>query len=299
MKALVTGANGFVGQHLMNELKQGGHMPLAIYGPLAVTTENTLAIDLMNEAAVNAIDLTGVDTVFHLAGLAAVGASFDQARRYIDTNATMQINLFQAALLQGSKPRFIIISTGSVYDPSAPLPLTEASPTAPSSPYSVSKLTQENLAFYYRQLGFEVIVARPFNHIGPGQGEGFLVPDLVRQLTGTSHTISTGNLSSKRDYTDVRDIVRAYRLLAESGVSGKIYNICSGVSVSGDELLKLLIHLDGRKLKIEIDQNKLRPTDTNEICGDHSLITADTGWEPIIGLEQTLKDVLSERLARN
>jgi GDP-4-dehydro-6-deoxy-D-mannose reductase len=186
-----------------------------------------------------------------------------------------------------------------LYDPAASLPLTEDSRVKCASPYSVSKLLQEQLAGYYGVRGFEYVVARPFNHIGPGQNEGFLVPDLAKQVAEAeksgAETFGVGNLSAKRDFTDVRDIVLAYVALLERGKNGEVYNICSGRSVSGEEILnELLKHSKSADLRPVVDEAKVRPVDAPEIYGDYGKLKADTGWEPRIPLEQTLREAMED-----
>ena len=295
-KILITGAGGFVGKLLIEELRSNAIDVLAIAGPQDKTVDS-LILDLTRPESLEGIDLSSINAVIHLAGLAAVGPSFDNPLQYITTNAGIEINLFEACIKQRVRPRFLIISSGSLYSPAATLPLTEESPLLPGSPYAISKMAQENLASYYGSLGFECIIARPFNHIGPGQGPGFIVPDLALQIKQAMQnnldTISVGNLSAKRDYTDVRDIVRAYRLLIEKGEAGKVYNVCSGRSVSGEELLDGLMEAAGIRLKPVVEQAKLRPIDNPDIYGSYQKLAQATGWRPEIKLVQTLRDVIA------
>jgi GDP-4-dehydro-6-deoxy-D-mannose reductase len=304
---LVTGSNGFVGKHLVNELMSHGIKVVGVGGPQRDTdakpaADDYIVLDLTQPSEANKIDFTGVDGVIHLAGMAAVGASFDQPMEYITTNIGIETNLFEAALGQQAFPRFLIISTGALYDPTASLPLTEISPVMPSSPYAVSKIGQEQMARYYNGRGFESIIARPFNHIGPGQGPGFIVPDLAQQVVavaqGKASEVKVGNLDAKRDYTDVRDIVRAYRLLLEKGQPGEIYNVCSGTPRSGHDMLSGLTKAAGVKPRISQDTAKLRPSDSPLIYGDHQRLTTDTSWQPEISIETTLADVIADWQAK-
>jgi len=306
-RILVTGVNGFVGHHVAAELSQHDMQVVGIGGPQGAKEKPEFvseyhAIDLMDAAAVAAIDFTTIDGVVHLAGLAAVGPSFDNPRQYVETNASIEINLFEAARAQGASPKFVIISSGSLYDQKSSLPITELSPVLPNSPYAVSKLAQEQLAQYYSTRGFEVVIARPFNHIGPGQNPGFIVPDLAQQIIacerGEASRILVGNLDAKRDYTDVRDIATAYRLLLESGKSGEVYNICTGRSLSGHDILSLLTKTSGLQANVEEDPTKMRPADTPDIFGSHNKLTADTGWQPSIAIEKTIQDVLDDWRSR-
>lgn len=257
-----------------------------------------ISLDLTDPEAAKAIDFTGIDSVIHLAGLAAVGPSFDNPMLYINTNIGIEVNLFEAALAQKCFPKFLIISSGSLYDSAAALPITESTPILPSSPYAISKLGQEQMAQYYQGRGFECIIARPFNHCGPGQGPGFIVPDLAQQLInvelGNADVVKVGNLDAQRDYTDVRDIARAYRLLIEKGQPGVTYNICSGTPRSGHDLLALLKKSSGIDAQTQQDPDKMRPADNPIIYGDHSRISADTGWQPEIPFSQTIEDTVKQ-----
>jgi GDP-4-dehydro-6-deoxy-D-mannose reductase len=302
-RVLVTGSNGFVGQHLVRELAENGITVIGVGGhqgskEKSSHVESYLELDLTDPEQATQIDFRGVDGVVHLAGLAAVGASFDDPMLYMTTNVGIEVNLFEAALAQKASPRFLIISSGSLYDSKAPLPLNEESPVEPSSPYAVSKIGQEQMAHYYHGRGFESIIARPFNHIGPGQGPGFIVPDLALQVIaaeqGKSQDIMVGNLDAQRDYTDVRDIVRAYRLLLQKGQAGQIYNICSGQARSGHEILKGLLALSDSHPEIKQDPARMRPADNPLIYGSRQKLTDDTGWQPAIPIETTLDDVIAD-----
>jgi GDP-4-dehydro-6-deoxy-D-mannose reductase len=300
---LVTGVNGFVGQHLAKELSENGYEVHGVGGHIgdqasSPYVKSFVALDLSDVSAAHSISFEGIDGVIHLAGLAAVGPSFDDPMLYINTNIGIEVNLFESALAQKCFPRFLVISSGSLYDPGAELPITETTKVSPSSPYAVSKLAQEQMGLYYQGRGFECIIARPFNHCGPGQGPGFIVPDLAEQLVSVENKLSdkvlVGNLDAERDYTDVRDIVRAYRLLLEKGVSSEIYNICSGRSLSGHAILEGLKAASGIDALIEQDPTKMRPSDNPVIYGNHQKLTNDTGWQPAITIEQTLSDVIAD-----
>ena len=302
MKVLVTGASGFVGPHLVRALLEAGHE--------VVTTGHTAsaglpdgvefhALDLTDRQAVDTLDFKGLEGVIHLAGLAAVGPSFDAPLKYVQVNGGIEINIYEAALAQGATPRFVIISSGSLYDPKGRLPLTEQSPVRTSSPYAVSKLLQEQLATYYSGRGFESMIARPFNHIGPGQSEGFIVADFAKQICKAersgSKEMAVGDLSARRDFTDVRDIVRGYIAILEKGTPGEVYNLCSGHSVSGQEILDgLLANSTSKDIQPVVDKKKLRPVEVPDIYGDHAKLTADTGWKPEIKLEQTLREAMED-----
>lgn len=306
-RVLVTGSNGFVGQHLVAELNQHGISAVGVGGPLPATAPGAvpgdyLVLDLSKLEEAKKIDFTDIDGVVHLAGLAAVGPSFERPLEYIQTNIGIEINLFETALAQKATPRFIIVSSGTLYDPKAPQPLTETSAVVPNSPYAVSKIGQEQMAEYYSTRGFECLMVRPFNHIGPGQGLGFIVPDLAQQVVavaaGKQKEVMVGNLDSQRDYTDVRDIARAYRLLLEKGQSGEVYNICSGRPLSGHEILAGLLRAAECDPVITNDPTRMRPSDTPVILGSCEKLGRDTGWKPEIPLETTLADVVADWRSR-
>jgi GDP-4-dehydro-6-deoxy-D-mannose reductase len=207
----------------------------------------------------------------------------------------MQANLFEALIAQGASPRVLIVSTGAVYAAGGER-LTEESPTAPDSPYAVSKLTQEVLAQYYRRRGFDVLIARPFNHFGPGQQRGFIVADMASQIAELERlgggTIRVGNLQAERDYTDVRDVVRAYLSIARHGKTGQLYNVCSGRSRSAQSIVKRLAALASVSVDVISDPELFRPVDQMTVNAVNTKVCEQTGWLPTIDFDQTLADTL-------
>lgn len=303
----MTGVNGFVGNHVAKELSDNGLEVIGVGGSIGTTNKSEYVsdyrvIDLMDAEAVQEIDFNDLAGVIHLAGLTVVGQSFERPLQYIETNVGIEVNLFETAQAQGARPKFIIVSSGTLYDPRTNLPVTENSPMLPNSPYAVSKFTQEQMAQYYASRGFEIVIARPFNHIGPGQNPGFIVPDIAQQIIaveqGEANEIKVGNLDAKRDYTDVRDVARAYRLLLEKGKPGEIYNICSGTSHSGHEVLETLLREAGTSPTITQDPARMRPSDTPDIYGSHEKLSRDTDWQPEINIGQTLADVIADWRSR-
>jgi GDP-4-dehydro-6-deoxy-D-mannose reductase len=296
----VTGASGFVGHHLVDLLIKEGHQVVATgmeHADNFPTSVEFIRVDLTDPKAVNELPLKEVEGIIHLAGLAAVGPSFSNPEKYLTANPGMQRNLFEACIKQSVRPRVIVISSGTLYDGRARTPLTELSPVRPTSPYAESKLAQESLAAQYGAQGFEVIIARPFNHIGPGQGPGFIVPDLTKQVVEAESRphapIRVGNLNAKRDYTDVRDIVKAYLLLLEKGRAGETYNICSGYAISGIQILLTLLELAKvNDPHLEFDPELMRPIDIDVVYGNPAKLTRDTGWRPSYTLDKTLGDAL-------
>lgn len=302
MIVLVSGVNGFVGTHLAAELSKAGHTVHGIGTEVTINSRASKFVatyckcDLTSRQAVAKLSLNEVDAVISLAGLASIGASFANPELYKRVNVGVLTSLCDRLVEIGSKARVIAISTGTVYDLHQPMPLTESSKVvAKSSPYTESKIMMEQAALEYKNQGLRLIIVRPFNHFGPGQLGGFLVPDLYQKLLSFKQSrepVKAGNLKTRRDYTDVRDVVRAYRLLATTDrLSTDTYNVCSGVSRAGKDVLEQLCHTMGiDKPKTYIDKSLLRPNDALNIVGSHDLLNADTGWQPEISFEQTIKD---------
>lgn len=297
MRIVVTGADGFVGQHVVAHAIDAGHEVDAIHRSAhgAVRPGSTVTTgDLTKEWPVTAPP----DGIIHLASLAAVGPSFDAPQDYISANTSMLTQMAEALLASGpTSTRIIVVSTGSLYA-SGIGPCDESRPLAMTSPYAVSKAAVELQCEYYRSRGLDIVIARPFNHIGPGQSRGFLVPDLVQSLASMepSQPLVVGNLDTRRDYTDVRDVARAYvDLLEESHVS-PLYNIAAGRSVSGREILRSVCAALGRQVpETVIDPARLRPNDPQEIVGDASRLRRELGWAPRIGFDESISDFVAAR----
>ncbi len=304
MKVLVTGVNGFVGEHVAREFKNRG-FPIVGLGyddsaneRVAPLLDEYIACNLLDEKAVIArLNLKNTQAIIHLAGWAAVGLSFERPQQFITENGVMVHNILAQASRDKMQGRAVVISTGALYDPNQPLPLTEASKTNPNSPYAVGKLMSEDVVRYHRMRGVDAVIARPFNHIGPGQGPGFLLPDLLQQLREAKETgtLLVGNIKTKRDYTDVRDIARAYAELALAAtLKHDVYNICSGESISGETVLSDIQKVTGiSDVKVEVDPSRIRPNDIEDIYGDASRLKEETGWAPEIAIKQTIQDFVA------
>jgi GDP-4-dehydro-6-deoxy-D-mannose reductase len=296
-RVAVTGVNGFVGRHLVNELVVAG------VDVVGVGHEERGAPDGLSEYVSQ--DLTrgwprslDVDAVVHLAGLSAVGPSFDEPQRYLDQNSAMVTHLAEGLLRESTRVRVLVVSSGAVYDARQDQPLSEAARIGFSSPYVVSKVLVENLVAYYAGRGLDAVVARPFNHIGPGQGTGFLVPDLLAGAAAAATSggpLRVGDLDTRRDYTDVRDVVRAYRLLVEAEhLDDRVFNICSGRSWSGRELLGLLeSEWPHGEIAVEVDESRFRPGDPREIVGDSSRLHRAVGWKPEVDVPTSVRDFVT------
>jgi GDP-4-dehydro-6-deoxy-D-mannose reductase len=304
---LVTGINGFVGHHLARTLTDLGATVTGVGTDAAPSQalekvmSNYVQADLTDaETVKQAVNLTAIDAVIHLAGLANVGQSFSEPARFLSANAAMSINLLQHALDSKSTARFVIISSGAVYDSKQQMPINESGQLTHGSPYAVSKLAVEMMNDYYRSRGLDVITMRPFNHIGPGQGQGFIVPDLLAKLRtaqSDGSVVSVGDLTTARDYTDVRDVAAAYASVALSDAAPKesVYNVCSGKSRTGQEILDTLIKAleFASPPTIEVDQSLLRPNDARNIVGDNNRLSGEFGWQPKYNLDDTIRDIVT------
>jgi GDP-4-dehydro-6-deoxy-D-mannose reductase len=300
-RILVTGSSGFVGHHLVHELTRRSHdvSSLAYDGAapegIRELIKQHFICDLSDPSQVAGLPLDSLDAIINLAGLANVGASFDQPDLYKKVNVEVLTNLGKQLLAIGSKTRVLAISTGVVYDPEQPMPLTEQSRlTVAGSPYAQSKILMEQAAEDLRTKGLDCVVVRPFNHIGPGQLPGFLIPDLYQKVT-SGKVVKVGNLNTRRDYTDVRDIVKAYADLVETAsLKHSIYNVCHGQSYSGREILDIMLRATGvSDAQIEVDQSLIRANDPAELVGSCDRLQAETGWQPSIAIEQSIADFVA------
>jgi GDP-4-dehydro-6-deoxy-D-mannose reductase len=247
-----------------------------------------------------AVSDAGADAICHLAAQAAVGRSWEDPHETFAVNAVGTLNLCSAAVAAEPRPRLLLVSSSEVYGkvPIEDMPITEDQPLAPTTPYAASKAAAEMVGLQaWLGHGLEVVRARPFNHIGPGQGLGFVVPDLATQVVKASRgeldRIATGNLEAQRDFTDVRDVARAYRLLLVHGEPGEVYNVCRGEAVTVSDLLRRLIELSGVDVPVWSDPARARPADVPLHVGDAGRLKALSGWAPRLPLEQTLSDILA------
>ena len=292
MRSLITGGRGFVGHWLADHLRELGDEVVAIDRDVEITDPTAL---------LEALSAAAPDAVYHLAALTHVGQSWEEPLQVLEVNIMGTAAVLAAARQCGTDPRVLVTSSAEVYgavtDPGR-LPLHEDSPTAPLTPYAASKLAAEAVVAQ-AHLGHDqhVITVRPFNHIGPGQTPNFAVPALAKRIVEADRrgaaTIPVGNLSARRDFTDVRDVVRAYRLLIDSGRPGGVYNVCSGRDVSIGEIADGLLTLAGTTLEFETDPSLVRPVEVPVLRGDPGRLVEATGWKPEVPLEQTLADVLA------
>lgn len=308
-KVLITGASGFVGGYLAELLLSLGEYE--IYG--TYTSPESLErspikdkihfvqVDLQKKEQIfAALEQSTPEHIYHLVGQANAAMSITDPRDTFRINVDSQINLFEILREKKMTPRVLVAGSGEEYGhvQGDELPIVETTPLRPANPYAVSKITQDFLGFqYHLAYNIPVIRTRPFNHIGPRQKEGFVTADFAKQIAliekgKQEPLIRVGNLEAKRDFTDVRDTVRAYQLLLEKGEAGEVYNIGSGTAYKIRDVLDMMIALSSVPIKEEVDQTKLRPSDVPEIRADHAKLTSITDWKPEVAFEQTIKDIL-------
>jgi GDP-4-dehydro-6-deoxy-D-mannose reductase len=299
---LVTGAAGFAGSHLLDLLAASGADVVAWHRPGGkpprhVPQTRWEAVDLLDAAQVaDAIARRRPSAVYHCAGAAHVGRAWDSTEATFATNVRGTHHLLQALEREGVGARVLVPSSALVYATSD-VALDENHPLAPASPYGLSKLAQEMLAS--RTNGaLAVTIARPFNHVGPRQDPYFAASGFARRIADIEQgrwapEISVGNLEARRDLTDVRDTVRAYRLILERGVPGRPYNVCTGRAIAIHELLDHLLARARVPITVKVDPARYRPNDTPVLLGDPSRLRDELGWMPAIPLEQTLDDLLA------
>jgi len=291
MKALVTGASGFVGTYLCAHLATEGDDVVA-------TDRATGGADILDADAMHALMADhSPDAVYHLAGQADVAASWAEPVATLRSNAEGTQNVLAAASEAGVS-RVLAVTSAEVYGLTSAdqQPINETLPLNPSSPYAASKAAAEMVCVQWANAGLNVIRARAFNHLGPGQSERFVAAALagriVRAQQQGESAISVGNLDARRDFTDVRDVVRAYRLLATNGQPGEAYNVCSGVDVAIAELAELVIQQSGHHVELVPDPVLQRPSDLAVLRGDPAKLMAATGWRPQIPLTTTVDDLI-------
>lgn len=310
MQVLITGITGFVGSHLAEYcLKKDD---VKVFGTIRWRSRteniehimdqiNLVECDLKDPTSTKkAIEAVKPDYIFHLAAQSFVPTSWHAPAETLSTNIIGQVNIFEAVRELGIKPRIQLACSseeyGLVYENEAPI--TEDNPLRPLSPYAVSKVTQDLLGYQYHQsYGMFIVRTRGFNHTGPRRGSVFVTSNFAKQIAEIEAgkkeaVIEVGNLEARRDFTDVRDMVRAYWLSLEKGIAGEAYNVASGKAYQIKEMLDILLSYSSVKVEIKQDPMRMRPSDVELLLGDYSKLKKQTGWEPEIPFEQTLKDLL-------
>jgi len=289
MKVLVTGVSGFVGQILCGRLRD---MELCTAEGVDIRFPAQLA-DLMSQGP--------FDWVIHLAAQSFVPESFRDPRSTYDVNFFGTLNLLEALQANKFAGRFLYIGTGDAYGlvAESALPVKEELALKPRNPYAVSKVAAEALCYQWSQTSdFDVLMARPFNHIGPGQSERFAISDFAKQIVEVkkgirSPVLQVGDIDASRDFTDVEDVVEAYFALLQKGRSGEVYNVCSENEYTIRSLIERMIAIVGKDIAIEIDPSRFRRSEQRRVWGCSQKLRNDTAWKPTISIEESLQRVLN------
>ncbi len=308
MRVLITGIGGFAGSHLADYLVQ--HTDCDVWGVVRRTRWriahlegriHTVTCDLTDVTATGRlVEEIRPDLVFHLAAYSRVGASWVHPWETYETNLRTQLSLLEALISAGQRPRVLIVGSNEAYGKPERLPVDERHPFRPVTPYGVTKAAQDLMGLqYYLAHEMPIVRVRPFNHIGPRQSLGFVCPDLAVQVAKIEQgeqepVIRVGNLSARRDFTDVRDVVVAYWLALTRGDPGDVYNVGSGVSHAVQEILDILVQASKVPIRVEVDPDRLRPSDVPEVRCDAGKLHQRTGWEPKIPFERSVLDVLED-----
>jgi len=311
-KVLITGGTGFAGSHLVEHLLdlESSEVHITTTGTKPKSTPPSLlpatqihTLDLLDRAAVEELLKTlQPDHIYHLVAMAEVGSSFATAEKIIVSNTVTQLNLLEAIRQHSPQSRVLVVGSAQEYDvfspefKANPQPLAETAPLGPSNPYAVSKVTQDLLALsYYYSYHLDIVRVRPFNHIGERQSPQFAVAHFAQQIAqaelGILDTIKVGNLSAVRDFTDVKDVVKAYRLLMERGQAGEVYNLGSGQGYTMEEMLDSLLALAKVPIRVVTDPAAVRPVDMPYIIADTTKLN-NLGWTPGIPMAETIARVL-------
>jgi GDP-4-dehydro-6-deoxy-D-mannose reductase len=317
MRVLITGITGFAGSHLADYILDN-HPEAEVYGLVRWRSRMENIQHILDQIHLLEADLKDMvslkkalaeiepDRIFHLAAQSFVPTSWRCPGETFAINSIGQINLFEAVLDLGLTPRIQIACSSEEYGLVSPdeVPMNESNPLRPLSPYAVSKVAQDFLGYqYFKSYGLHVVRTRGFNHTGPRRGEVFICSNFARQIVEIEKKLRdpvlfVGNLEAKRDFTDVRDTVRAYWLSLEKGEAGEVYNIGSGIAFTAQEILDKLLALTDAEVRIEIDPLRLRPSDVMILLSDSSKFRSISGWEPRIPFEQSLQDLLEYWRAR-
>jgi GDP-4-dehydro-6-deoxy-D-mannose reductase len=312
MRVLITGITGFAGSHLA-EYILANHPGVRVFGIIRWRSRKDNIVNILDKLELCEADLKDMvslkkafaavkpDRIFHLAAQSYVPASWKLPVETFAINAIGQINLFEALLSIKADPKILVAGSSEEYGQVFPeeIPMKETNPLRPLSPYAVSKAAQSLLAYqYFKSYGMRTVRTRGFNHTGPRRGDVFVTSNFAKQIAEIEKglkepVIHVGNLEAKRDFSDVRDIVRAYWLAAEKGEDGEVYNVGTGKAIAMKDMLDMLLAQSPVKVKIKVDPDRLRPSDVPILLSDCRKFAKLTGWKPKIPLEQTFKDLLN------
>jgi GDP-4-dehydro-6-deoxy-D-mannose reductase len=300
-RILITGGTGFVGTHLVPFLQSvGSHIAVLASGGESEPQPGVsyYEVDIREQDAVRSVvQEVKPDRIYHLAGISSVDESWSKPRLTFEVNVLGAYNLFDAAMSLPFPPKILNISTSQVYAPSAS-PLTEDSRIQPNNPYAASKAMAELLVVEYRRRkAGGIITTRSFNHTGPGQPPNFVLPSIAKQFVEVEMglrppVLNVGNIEVQRDFTDIRDVIRAYSILLEKGKPGEVYNVCSGSAVRLADIIRMFESAVGRKVTLATEESRVRSNDVLVICGDPKKIREATGWQPKISLPKTIAVLL-------
>ena len=299
-RVLIFGAGGFVGSYLCKEFLNNGYKVSGTdkgEGSALPSEVDFYKIDLMQADEVEKlIGQIQPDIIVNLAAISSVGASWNMPQATMAINVIGALNIMEAARKSEQKPRILFVGSSEEYVISEN-PLDENTQLNANNPYGISKVTQEQFAKLYReQYGLKIYCVRPFNHTGIGQRDSFVLPSFCKQVaeidkSGKDGKIQVGNLKVKRDFSHVKDVVRAYRMIIESDDCTRIYNVGSGKAYSLQEMLDYIVGLSSQLIEVQVDPERFRPVDQARICCDHSRITKELGWKPEHSIFDTLKEV--------
>lgn len=295
-KLLVTGSRGFVGRALQSYLESNHEYAIELVQPDS-------RIEIMVPAKLNEL-IAGItpEFVIHLAAQSSVPESFEDPRSTLNTNLFGTLNLLESLKHASFRGRLLYVGSADVYGsvPLGDIPIRESQPLRPLNPYAVSKVAAEALCYQWvRASGQNIVMVRPFNHIGPGQSEHFVVSDFAKQVIEIKFglrppVIMVGDVDVTRDFTDVRDVIRAYLLLLERGEDGEVYNVCSGRETSVRDILEMQLAMAGINAEIRKDSRRLRQIEQRRVVASYEKLHQATGWRPEITLEQSIKDILAD-----
>lgn len=297
-KLLIFGIGGFVGSYLAREFQQHGYK---VYGS-DIAVKEIEGVIFRQANLLEAEDINNLvadirpDMIINLAAISSVGVSWGIPQTTMSVNVIGALNVMEAARKLDANPKIMFIGSSEEYEESNE-PISEQTPLSANNPYGISKMAQERFAQVYRErYGMKIYCVRPFNHTGIGQKDTFVLSSFCKQVaeiekSGKPGTIKVGNLAVERDFSDVRDIVRAYRMIIESDDCTRIFNVGSGEAHSLIELLEYIVSLSIQKISIEVDPERFRPVDTPRICCDNRYIEAELGWKPEYSIFETLKEV--------
>lgn len=305
MNVLIVGGAGFVGKYLLRHLKSNYDWHLSATKlpneEIQVSDVDIYSLDIMDKDAITALLMqVKPDYIYHLAAQSSVALSWKNPNLTVDINIKGCLNLLDAVRESGLTPKIMLIGSGEEYGriSQEELPITELTLPRPGNLYAATKTCQNMIGnIYATAYNMDIILVRAFNHIGPEQAPMFVASDFCKQVAMIEKgqlppVMKVGNLSARRDFTDVRDVVRAYGLLIQKGLKGETYNIGSGNAITIQSILDCILSLSTQTIKVEIDPDKLRPIDVPVIEADITKITHCTNWQPQISLEQTLKETL-------